>query len=156
MAQVQIDTPAPDFTLDDYKGNPVSLSDFKGKQHVLLVFNRGFMWPFCQAHMAQLRQDNDKFVERETAVIVLGPEDANKFTAYFTEKSLPFIGLPDPEHSVLKLYGQQVKLFKFGRMPAQVLIDKAGVARFIHYGHDMQDIPPTDEMLALIDGLGEA
>ena len=103
--------------------------------------------------MAQLRQDNDKFVERETAVVVLGPEDAKKFADYFTEKSLPFIGLPDPEHSVLKLYGQQVKLFKFGRMPAQVLIDKAGVARFIHYGHDMKDIPPNDEMLSLIDGL---
>jgi peroxiredoxin len=43
MAQVQIDKPAPDFTLDDYQGNPVSLSDFKGEQRVLLVFNRGFM-----------------------------------------------------------------------------------------------------------------
>jgi peroxiredoxin len=43
MAQVQIDTPAPDFTLADYQGNPVSLSDFKDKQNVLLVFNRGFM-----------------------------------------------------------------------------------------------------------------
>lgn len=43
MAQVQIDALAPDFTLADYKGNNVSLSDFKGKQNVLLVFNRGFM-----------------------------------------------------------------------------------------------------------------
>ena len=43
MAQVQINTPAPDFTLADYQGTPVSLSAFKGKQHVLLVFNRGFV-----------------------------------------------------------------------------------------------------------------
>lgn len=43
MAQVQINTPAPDFTLDDYQGNSVSLSDFKEKKNVLLVFNRGFM-----------------------------------------------------------------------------------------------------------------
>lgn len=43
MAQVQIDASAPDFTLADYKGNSVSLSDFKGTQNVLLVFNRGFM-----------------------------------------------------------------------------------------------------------------
>lgn len=43
MAQVQINTPAPDFTLADYQGNDVSLSDFKDKQNVLLVFNRGFM-----------------------------------------------------------------------------------------------------------------
>lgn len=106
--------------------------------------------------MAQLRQENDEFVKRETVVVVVGPDDAKAFTEYFTEKSLPFIGLPDPKHEVLRLYGQQVKIFKFGRMPAQVLIDKAGVARFVHYGHSMQDIPPTDEMLALIDNLGEA
>jgi peroxiredoxin len=103
--------------------------------------------------MAQLRQDYDEFVKRETAVIVVGPENAEKFAKYFTEKSLPFIGLPDPKHEVLKLYGQQIKIFKFGRMPAQVLIDKNGTARFVHYGHDMTDIPPTEEMLALIDQL---
>ena len=66
---------------------------------------------------------------------------------------LPFVGLPDPGHTVLKLYGQQIKLFKFGRMPAQVLIDKAGIARFVHYGHDMSDIPSNEEILGLIDGL---
>ncbi|TLM82327.1 MAG: alkyl hydroperoxide reductase, partial [Actinobacteria bacterium] len=70
---------------------------------------------------------------------------------YWKAKSLPFIGLPDPTYGVLKLYGQEVDLFKFGRMPAQVLIDKAGVARFVHYGHDMSDIPSNVEMLALID-----
>ena len=43
MAQVKLNTPAPDFTLTDYQGNEVSLSQFKGKQHVLLVFNRGFV-----------------------------------------------------------------------------------------------------------------
>jgi peroxiredoxin Q/BCP len=64
---------------------------------------------------------------------------------------LPFIGLPDPTHSVLKLYGQEVSLFKLGRMPAQVLIDKAGVARFVHYGHSMSDIPKNEEILALGD-----
>jgi peroxiredoxin len=103
--------------------------------------------------MAQLRQDHEKFVERDTAVIVLGPEDAQIFTGYFTRHNLPFMGLPDPKHSVLRLYGQQIKIFKFGRMPAQVLVDKAGIARYIHYGHDMQDIPKNREMLALIDSL---
>jgi peroxiredoxin len=101
--------------------------------------------------MAQLRQDYEEFVQRETEIVVVGPEDAKKFAEYFSEHDLPFIGLPDPKHGVLKLYGQQVKLFKFGRMPAQVLIDKEGVARFVHYGHDMKDIPPTEELLALID-----
>lgn len=105
--------------------------------------------------MAQLRQDYDEFVERETAVLVLGPEDARAFTDYFSKHNLPFVGLPDPKHSVLKLYGQQIKLFKFGRMPAQVLVDKAGMARFIHYGHNMRDIPENQEVLDLIDSLND-
>ncbi len=101
--------------------------------------------------MAQLRQDYAQFVARDIQVVVVGPEDARAFAAYWQEESLPFIGLPDPTHSVLKLYGQEVNLFKLGRMPAQVLIDKAGVARFVHYGHSMSDIPKNDEMLSLGD-----
>ncbi len=103
--------------------------------------------------MAQLRQDYAAFEERDTAVVVIGPESPDRFAAYFSENSLPFYGLPDPGHSVLKRYGQEVKIFKLGRMPAQVLVDKDGIARFVHYGNSMSDIPPTNEMLALIDEL---
>jgi peroxiredoxin Q/BCP len=41
-------------------------------------------------------------------------------------------------------------------MPAQVLIDKAGVARFVHYGHSMSDIPENAEVLALGDEINAA
>lgn len=40
--RVKLDMPAPDFSLEDYQGNTIRLSDFKGKQNVLLVFNRTF------------------------------------------------------------------------------------------------------------------
>jgi peroxiredoxin len=101
--------------------------------------------------MAQLRQDHDQFVARNVEVVVAGPEDARAFASYFQKEGLPFVGLPDPNASVLKLYGQEVNLFKLGRMPAQVLIDKAGVARYVHYGHSMSDIPSNEEILALAD-----
>lgn len=101
--------------------------------------------------MAQLRQDQVKFIERDTTILVLGPDNAAAFKKYWLENDLPFIGLPDPTHSVLKLYGQEIKLFKFGRMPAQVLIDKEGMVRFVHYGHSMSDLPENDSLLALID-----
>ena len=105
--------------------------------------------------MAQLRHDYSKFEERDVAVIAVGPEDAKAFARYWEKEELPFIGLPDPSHSVLKLYGQEIKLFKLGRMPAQVLIDKAGVARYVHYGHDMTDIPENAEILALVDEMDD-
>lgn|SRR5450759_1608163 len=103
--------------------------------------------------MAQLRQDYQEFVKRQTQIVVVGPEDAKAFSTYWREHDLPFIGLPDPKGSVLKLYGQEFNLFKLGRMPAQVIIDKAGVARFVHYGHSMSNIPETSEVLALLDQL---
>jgi peroxiredoxin len=101
--------------------------------------------------MAQLRQDYDKFVKLDTEIIVAGPEKAEAFRDYWAKENLPFIGLPDPEHLVLKLYGQEVKIFKLGRMPAQVLVNKSGKVRFVHYGHSMSDIPSNEEIIGLIE-----
>jgi peroxiredoxin Q/BCP len=101
--------------------------------------------------MTQLRQDYQEFVKRQAVLLVLGPENAEAFKMYFQKNDLPFIGLPDPKASVLKLYGQEVNLFKLGRMPAQVIVDKEGMARFVHYGHAMSDIPENVELLALLD-----
>jgi peroxiredoxin Q/BCP len=101
--------------------------------------------------MAQLRQEYDQFVARDVAILVIGPDKATSFAKYFSENRLPFKGLPDPKHSVLKLYGQEIKLFKFGRMPAQAIVDKDGIVRYVHYGKSMSDIPSNRELLALID-----
>ena len=103
--------------------------------------------------MAQLRQDYQKFQQAETEIIVVGPEKAKAFQEYFSKNDLPFIGLPDPKSSVLKLYGQEVNLFKLGRMPAMVIIDKQGMVRFVHYGHSMSDIPENEEVLTTLETL---
>ena len=100
--------------------------------------------------MAQLRQDYQSFQELGTEIVVIGPESAESFSKYWITNDLKFIGLPDPEHKVLKLYGQEVNLFKLGRMPAQMLIDKTGMLRYVHYGHSMEDIPKNEEILGLI------
>ena len=103
--------------------------------------------------MAQLRQDYEKFEKENTAILVVGPEGSKAFAKYWKENELPFIGLPDPKHNVLKLYGQEIKLFKFGRMPAMVIIDKQGLARFVHYGHSMSDIPENADVLKTLQSL---
>jgi len=43
MSRVALDQAAPEFSLQDASGATVRLSDFRGRKHVLLVFNRGFM-----------------------------------------------------------------------------------------------------------------
>ena len=105
--------------------------------------------------MAQLRQDYDQFVARNAEVVVVGPEDREAFAQYWEDERMPFVGLPDPKHTVLKRYGQEVNLFKLGRMPAQVIIDRAGRARYVHYGHSMSDIPPNAELLELLDEINQ-
>ena len=42
MPRVELNVQAPDFTLDAFSGKSVSLSDYKNKKNVMVVFNRGF------------------------------------------------------------------------------------------------------------------
>jgi peroxiredoxin len=43
MPKVSLNTQAPDFALQNFQGETVRLSDYRGKSNVLLVFNRGFV-----------------------------------------------------------------------------------------------------------------
>lgn len=106
--------------------------------------------------MAQLRLDFAKFEQVNTTILVVGPENEKAFAKFWQKNDLPFIGLPDPKHSVLKKYGQQIKIFKWGRMPAQAIIDKKGVVRYIHYGHSMSDIPKNDELLEILKDINSS
>ena len=101
--------------------------------------------------MAQLRQDYEEFVRLDTQIVVIGPEQNQDFASYWEKHKLPFVGISDMTHSVLKEYGQKVNLFKLGRMPAQMLIDKEGMLRYVHYGHSMSDIPKNEDLFAMLD-----
>jgi len=101
--------------------------------------------------MAQLRQDYQEFVDRDAEVVVVGPENRTAFENYWHKDQLPFVGLPDPDHRLADLYGQQVKLLRLGRLPALIVIDKLGQIRYSHYGSSMRDIPDHNHILALLD-----
>ena len=103
--------------------------------------------------MAQLRQDYQQFVERNTEVITIGPEDTGSFTKWWHEHEMPFIGISDPTHEIAKLYNQQFKLLRGGRLPAMAVIDKEGWIRLMHYADLPSDIPTDEEILALLDRL---
>ena len=105
--------------------------------------------------MAQLRQDYQKFVERDAEIIAIGPEDFESFRRWWLNEKMPFTGIPDHQHIIAKLYGQKVNLLKGGRLPSLAVIDKKGQIRFMHYANLPSDIPPDDKILSLLDGLNK-
>ena len=105
--------------------------------------------------MAQLRQGYQKFVDRDAEIVVVGPDGTRAFKDYWQKEELPFVGLADPTHTVAKRYGQEVKLLKWGRMPALMVVDKDGQVAYKHYGGSMSDIPPNPQILSILDGLNQ-
>ena len=95
--------PAPDFTLSDADGNPVSLSDFKG-QKVVLYFYPKDDTPGCTKEACGFRDAQDDYMEANAVVIGVSP-DSEKSHQRFREKyDLPFLLLADPERQAIAGY----------------------------------------------------
>ena len=106
--------------------------------------------------MARLRDEHEKFTSRSAAILAIGPNSPSAFEQYWTKENIPFIGLPDADHRVARMYKQEVNLFKLGRMPLNCVVDLKGYIRYVHYGASMQDIPSNAELLHVIDELNTA
>jgi peroxiredoxin len=106
--------------------------------------------------LARLRDEYDKFTNRGVEILAVGPNPAAVFKQYWRNENIPFVGLPDPDHSVARRYRQEVNLFKLGRMPLNCVIDAKGYVRFAHYGKSMSDIPSNEDLLYVIDELNAA
>ena len=86
-------------------------------------------------------------------ILAVGPNASAAFEQYWQNEKIPFIGLPDLNHSVARMYKQEVNLFKWGRMPLNCVVDARGYIRYAHYGNSMSDIPSNEELLQVIDEL---
>ncbi len=80
----------------------------------------------------------------------LGPDSAEKFRAYWSRHSMPFVGLADPDHVVAKRYQQPFRLLKLGRMPMQLVVDVEGIIRYRKEGQSMSDIAESSDLLAAL------
>ena len=103
--------------------------------------------------MARLRDEYEKFTSRGAEILAVGPNPPSVFEQYWRNEKIPFVGLPDADHRVARMYRQEVNLFKLGRMPLSCVVDTKGYIRFAHYGASMQDIPSNIELLHVIDEL---
>ena len=140
MSQVAVDVPAPDFELADFHGDRFPAVRPARSEERAAGLQPGL-------HLTVLPRAHGAVAPGPSRIRERGRPHRRGRTGGAPrirptgKNDLPFVGLPDPAHTVLKLYGQEIKLFKMGRMPAQVLVDKAGMARFVHYGHDMTRHP---------------
>jgi len=74
---------AKDFFASDTKNRLIRLSGYRGKKHIVLVFTQGLSSPYCRAHIAQLSQDYQEFIDRDAEVIVVDPETAKPLSDYW-------------------------------------------------------------------------
>lgn len=106
--------------------------------------------------MARLRDEYSSFTDRNAEILAVGPDRVPEFKRYWADHNLPFIGLPDPNHRVARMYRQEVNPFKLGRMPLNCIVDEKGFIRYLHYGSSMSDIPENEALRAVIDELNAA
>jgi peroxiredoxin len=100
-----------------------------------------------------LRDEYEKFLSSNVVILAVGPNPPTTFKQYWENEKIPFTGLPDPKHSVARMYKQEVNLFKLGRMPLNCIVDSQGYIRYAHYGKSMSDIPTNEELLQVIEKL---
>jgi len=100
-----------------------------------------------------MRDHYAEYTTRGAEIVAVGSNDMLTFQRYWANENILFVGLPDPDHRVSKLYRQEVNLFKLGRMPLNCVVDINGRIRFVHYGSSMRDIPDNETFLNVIDKL---
>ena len=105
---------APDFKVNDQDGNPVSLSDFKGKKVVLYFYTKDNT-PGCTAEACNLR-DNYSTLQKQGYEILGVSTDSEKSHQKFIEKqNLPFRLLADTDKEIHEKYGTWVEKSMYGR-----------------------------------------
>jgi peroxiredoxin len=113
-----IEDKAPDFVLSDLEENRVKLSDYKGKE-VLLVF--GTTWcPYCRAEIPHLKKIHSQYKERGLEIInIFIQEGKKKVSAYASKHELPYKVLLDVDGRIAQGYSVR-------GVPTKFLISKDG------------------------------
>ncbi|MFX0162817.1 MAG: peroxiredoxin [Candidatus Hodarchaeota archaeon] len=119
---------APDFTLPSQWGETISLSDFRGKNCVVLYFYPKDESRGCKLEACAFRDSYEVFKEAGAEVIGISSDSIDSHSKFASHHKLPFILLSDEGGKVRKLYGVS-STFKL--IPGRVtyIIDKKGVVK---------------------------
>ncbi len=132
---IKIGVEAPSFTLKDDHGQSVSLTDFRGKRPVVLIFYPGDMTPGCTMQLCAVRDDWQKFQEANIAVFGVNHADDKSHQAFIKKYSFPFPLLIDTGKKVSERYEAIRSYFKVRIIRRSVIgIDKDGIIRYLKRG----------------------
>lgn len=127
--------PAPDFTLPDQGGNPVSLSGLRGKP-VLLYFYPRDATPGCTTEACDFRDARADYEAAGAVVIGISPDSVESHRKFAEKHELPFTLLADPEKEAIQAFGVWKEKTLYGKKSmgverTTVVIDAKGVVRKI-------------------------
>lgn len=101
---LQIGMQAPDFTLYDKDGNPVSLSSFRGKRVVLYFYPKDNT-PGCTRQSCAFAARYEAFKTAGVEVIGISKDSVASHVKFAEKYSLPFILLADPDRVAIEAFG---------------------------------------------------
>jgi peroxiredoxin Q/BCP len=129
--------PAPDFTLPDADGTPVSLADFRGRR-VIVYFYPAASTPGCTKQACDFRDTLDSFAGEGFAVLGISPDKPAKLATFRDNQQLSFPLLSDPDRHVLEAYGAYGEKKLYGKTVQGVIrstfvIDPEGTVELAQY-----------------------
>jgi len=134
---------APDFNLEDEKGNQVELADFRGKSSVVLMFYPADDTPGCTKQLCTARDDYDKYQAAGIAVFGVNPGSASAHKRFSEKHGLRTPLLLDNRGKVSRAYDALMPIPLLTLVNRTVVgIDREGIVRFYERG-----MPPTQRIL---------
>lgn len=128
---LEIGTEAPDFTLKNQFGEEVTLSDFRGKKNVVLVFFPMAFTGICTGEMCEIRDNRSTFVSDDVQVLGISCDTSASQKVFAEQENLDYPLLSDfwPHGEVSKKYGAWFEDRGFS-LRGTFIIDKAGILRW--------------------------
>lgn len=96
--------PAPEFTLPDADGNPVSLSAYRGRRVIVYCYPAA-MTPGCTTQAVDFTSSAGDLAEAGLDIIGISPDPPEKLLRFREKEGLQITLLSDPEKQVLAAYG---------------------------------------------------
>jgi peroxiredoxin Q/BCP len=128
---------APDFTLPDADGKPVSLADYRGRR-VVVYFYPAASTPGCTKQACDFRDSLSALDAAGIAVLGVSPDKPAKLTRFRDAEGLTFPLLSDPDREVLTAWGAFGEKTMYGKTVTGVIrstfvIDADGVVEVAQY-----------------------